>query len=233
MMIGHMEHTCLGVAFISALEIISGIHAHIGSGNVDVAIVGNVHSGRVVHFIICACGYREGTDSTFAVVEHGVDIRRKYRAIAVVDSHSRISPPKEGLGNIGGIGHYAVNLQIGASGAERKSGSAFLMSHALKFVHPHCDAPVGSLLNVAIHLHICARTVVLRPVELYPSRNPRSGQPYESRFDHTVVVDEMTLLDFVVCHLHTTAELRKNHHLDIFVLKIDGRIFAIGLFVGH
>ena len=39
-----------------------------------------------------------------------------------------------------------------------------------------------------------------------------------------IVINEMTLLDLVVCHLHPSAEFRQDHYLYIFIFQIHGVI---------
>ena len=99
----HMQHTALSIVLISALEIEARIHTHIRSWHLDITIVGYVDTCRIVHLIICTCGYRERRYRTFTMVEYGIDIRWEYRLIFIVDSHGWICPPKECLWHIGAI----------------------------------------------------------------------------------------------------------------------------------
>ena len=73
--------------------------------------------------------------------------------------------------------------------------------------------------------------MVLWPVELDATRDPRTCQAHQSRFDDVIIIDKMTLLDLVVGHLNTSAQLWQYHHLDIFILQIDGLPFFIYLLV--
>ena len=41
----------------------------------------------------------------------------------------------------------------------------------------------------------------------------------------------MALLDLVVGHLYTTAQLGQNHHLEVLVLNIDGAVLSIDTLV--
>ena len=67
-----------------------------------------------------------------------------------------------------------------------------------------------------------AGTVVLRPVELNPARDPRPGQPDQGRLDHLVVVDEMVAVGFIQRHLHPPADFGQDHDLEIAILQKDG-----------
>ena len=69
--------------------------------------------------------------------------------------------------------------------------------------------------------------MVLGPVELNTTRDPRTSQTDEGGLDDVVVVYEMALLDLVIGHLHTTAQLGQNHHLEVLVLNIDGVVLLV------
>ena len=61
--------------------------------------------------------------------------------------------------------------------------------------------------------------MVLRPVELDAATDPRPAEAHQRRLDDVVVVDEVTLLDLVICHLDAATQLRHHHHLDVIVLE--------------
>ena len=75
--------------------------------------------------------------------------------------------------------------------------------------------------------------MVLRPVELDATTDPRTCQSDEGWFDDVVIVDEVALFDLVVCHLHATAQFGQNHHLDILVFQPYGLIVLIDFLVGY
>lgn len=69
---------------------------------------------------------------------------------------------------------------------------------------------------------------MLGPVEFYAARDPWTGKPDECRLDDMVVVDEMTLLDFIVGHLYPAAKFGEHHHFDVFVFDENvGEIFDV------
>ena len=59
----------------------------------------------------------------------------------------------------------------------------------------------------------------------------RACQSHECGLDNVVVVHEVALLDFVVRHLYTSAQLWQYHDLDIFVLYPDGKPFLVDFLV--
>ena len=72
---------------------------------------------------------------------------------------------------------------------------------------------------------------MLRPVELDTAGNPRASKSHKRGFDDVIVVDEVTLFDFVISHLHTSTKLGQYHHLDVFILQPDGLPVLIHLLV--
>ena len=72
---------------------------------------------------------------------------------------------------------------------------------------------------------------MLWPVEFNTAADPRSRQTHQCRLDNMIIVNEVTLLDFVVSHLHATAQFRQNHYLQVFILQKYRMIGAVGLLV--
>ena len=56
---GYVEHAGLGVVLIATFEVILRVDGHVARWHLDVLVVGDIHAGRVVHFVISACGYRK------------------------------------------------------------------------------------------------------------------------------------------------------------------------------
>ena len=75
--------------------------------------------------------------------------------------------------------------------------------------------------------------MMLRPVKFDTTRNPRSCKSHQSRLYHMIIINKMTLSDFIIGHLHTSTQFRQNHHFDIFVFDKNSIVFLIHLFIGH
>ena len=116
---------------------------------------------------------------------------------------------------------------------ESETSLSLLVEHTFTLVDPYRDRAVLVLFYLAVHRHECGRTMMLRPVELNTSANPRTGKTHECWLDDMVVVDEVTLLNLVVCHLYTSTKFWENHNLYIFILHIYGLILLVHLFVSH
>ena len=58
---------------------------------------------------------------------------------------------------------------------------------------------------------------MLGPIEFDTSRDPGTGESYQSRFDHLVEIYEMTLFHFIESHLNPTAKFGHDHDFDVLV----------------
>ena len=226
-----MEHASLGVVLVTALEIVLRVHGHIARRYVDVLVVRDVHACRIVHLVIGSRSNGEARHSALAMIEHGIHVGWEHALVGIVHLYRRIRPPQEGLRQVRAVRHPTLNLQIGTSGAQRKARHSLLMEHPLHLVDPYCHGAILILHDGGVHRQISAGAVVLGPVELNAARNPGSGKTDQGRLDDVVVIHEVTLLDFVIRHLDTAAQLRQYHHLDILILEIDGLPLLVGLLV--
>ena len=228
-----MQHSRLGVVHVATLEVVFRVHGHIRGGHLDVAVVRDVHAGRVVHLVIGAGGNGETRHRPLAMVENGIHVGREHRLVFVVHLNGRIGPPQEGLRQRRAVAYASLNLKIGAARPQCEARHAFLVEHSLHLVYPYGHRAVLVFHNVAVGGQVCRRTVVLRPVKLYAARNPRSRQSHQRRLDDMVVIHEVAPPYFVVGHLYSSAELRQHHHLYIFVLQEHGHPFLVRLLVAY
>ena len=92
-----MQHTAFGIVLVAALKVVLRIDSHIACRHVDIFIVRNIDTSRIVHLIICSRSYGERRHGTFTMVEHGVNIRWEDTLVCIVYLDGRICPPKERL----------------------------------------------------------------------------------------------------------------------------------------
>ena len=221
-MAGHVEHTALRIVLVATLEVVLRIDGHIRGRHLDILIVGDVDTRRVVHLVIGTRGDGERRDGPFAMVKHGIHIGREHALVFIIYLHGRVRPPEERLRQRGAVRNATLDLQIGTAGAQGEARHPLLVEHPLHLVLPDRYAPVGILHDGAVHGQVGARTVVLRPVELDAAAYPRPRQAHQCGLDDVVIVHEVALLDLVVRHLDAAAQFGQDHHLDIFVLQVDG-----------
>ena len=167
------------------------------------------------------------------MIEHGIDIGWKHTLVGIVNLDSGIGPPQEGLRQIGAIANATLNFEISTTRAQGKACHTLLVEHTLHLVYPYGDRAILVLDNGAINGHVGGWTMVLRPVKLDATANPRTSQAYQCGLNHMVVIHKVALLNLVVSHLHASAQFGQYHHLDILVLDINGLVLLIHLLVAH
>ena len=161
------------------------------------------------------------------MVEDCIDIGREHTLVVVVNLYGWVGPPQECLWQRGAVAQTALYLKIRTTRAQRESRHSLLVEHTLHLVYPHRNGAVGILLNLCVDGHIGAGAVVLWPVELDATTNPRTSKTYKGGLYHMVVIYKVALLYLIVCHLHTPTQFGQNHHLDIFVLDINSLIVVV------
>ena len=165
-MVGYMKHAGTGIVLISALEVKTGVDGHIGSRNLDILIVRDIYSGRIVHLVVSTRCDGETGYSTLSMIEHGIDIGREYALIVIVYCYGRVCPPQESLRNFGTVVKNPLDFEKSMSRTKRKTCHSFLVEHTFHFIHPYRDTSVGIFFNSRIYGHVGARAVMLRPVKL-------------------------------------------------------------------
>ena len=231
MMVGHVQQAAAYIFFITAHKVIFGLDGHVRGGHGDILVFGDIHPCRVILLVIDSRSDGERGYITLAVVEHSIDVGREHRVVMVVHHHGGIGPPQEGLRERSAVIDLHLYFDISLARMEREALHPFGAEHPFHFVAPHGLASVGILLYGEIRRKERGGTVMLRPVELDAAGNPRAGESHQCRFHHLVVIDEMTFLHLVVCHVDASAQFGQNHHLDIFVLDEQGMIEFVRLFV--
>ena len=109
------------------------------------------------------------------MIENGVHIGWEHTLIGIVHLDGRIRPPEECLGQVCAVRYASLDFEIGTTRAQGETCHAFLVEHALHLVDPYRHRTVFIVNNGAIDRHKSAGTMVLGPVELNATTDPRSG----------------------------------------------------------
>ena len=229
----HVEKTCVQVFVKVPDEVVVRMCCHVRGGHFDVAVAGNVDALRIIVFIVFACGNGEGGYGPFAVIHDCMHVRREYGICMLIDRNCRIGPPQEGLRHIGAVVKLPLDLDIGFAGIQGKCAHALGAVHFVDFTDIDCGRTVLVLLIEIICRRIGRRPVVLGPVELNASRDPRPGQTYQRRLDHMIVIDKIIAVGLVVCPLDPAADLGKDHHLQIFVFQVNCVVSHVLFLIGY
>ena len=204
---------------VAADEIIFRLLRHVGGRNGNILISGDIHALAVVVLIVHAGRNGEAGDIPLAVVHHRVHIRWKYRLGVIIDRHSRVRPPQEGLRHRRAVVELSPDLDVRLVRIQREADDPLRPVHLVHVVHEKRPASVRVFLNHMVHRHKGCRPVMLRPVEFDPARDPRTAQAHQRRLDHLIIVHEIVPVRFVIGPLDPTAQLRQNHDFYVFILQ--------------
>ncbi|SSN10131.1 Uncharacterised protein [Klebsiella pneumoniae] len=142
------------------------------------------------------------------MVEYSGDIGWEYTLVGIAAFYCRVGPPQEMARRGVTIEDLASDFNQRAVRIERKPGHNLQTAHGLRFPHPYGLRAVFSLLNRKIDRLKGRRPVMLRPVKFDSAGDPGPEQPYQGWLNHLIVIDEITLFDFVICPVNTAAKLR-------------------------
>ena len=224
MMVGHVQQSCSNMFFVSTHEIKFRTDSHIRCRNRYVLIFRNIHTGRVILLVVHTCSDGERRNITLAMVEHRIYIGRENRVIMVVHHNCRIGPPQECLRECSTVVYFYFDFDIRFSRIQTESLHTFRAEHTFYFAAPYGLAAIGMFLDRTIGRQECRRTMMLGPVKLNTTRNPRTGKSHQRRFHHLIIIYKVTVLHLIVCHVHTSSQFGQYHHFDIFILDKESMV---------
>ena len=97
---------------------------------------------------------------------------------------------------------------------------------------PDSPAAVGVRFDVVVHRHEGRGTMVLRPVELHPTGDPRSEQADQRWLDHALVVEKVVVVGLVPADMDPPSNLGEDHQVEVFVFQVDRLVTLVHHFVG-
>ena len=237
MVVGHVQQAAALAVMVCPDEIVVRFFRHVGGWHRHVFVAGDIHARGIIDFIVGAGGDREGGDGALAMVKYRRDVRREDALVIVPTLHRRICPPQEVARRGVAVEDFTGDLNQCPVRVKGKPGHRLQAAHRLGLVQPDGLRPVILLLNGDVDRHKGGWAMVLRPVKFDATRDPRPQQPHQRRFHHFVVVDEITLLDFVIRAMNTSPQLRQQHNADEVVFHPDGLVIAgfanAGQGIGH
>ena len=160
------------------------------------------------------------------------DVSRKEALIVLVDSGRHVRPPEKSLHKGGAIVEPDLQLEQSRTRTQAHAMHAFHPVHRLVLAKPHDAAAVSLILDGEVHRHECARSMVLRPVELDAAADPWTGQSDEGGLDDILAIDEVVAVRLVTGDMDAAAQLRKDHHADELIFQVNGGPCAVVRGVG-
>ena len=129
-----------------------------------------------------------------------------------------IGPPKESLGERCPVVRPHLEFDDLAARMQANPVHALHSLHRVVVGAPDRQGTIRVVLDLRVHRHERCGPVMLRPVKLHPTRNPRTGQADQRRLDDILPVKNVIPFRFVPRGMDAASDLREDHHLKKFIL---------------
>src|SRR5690242_9674511 len=180
-MIGHWYNAGAFRMIVAAQEILRGTHGHVAGrhGNVGIPaqVVGRIAAAAIIDAIVAAMAKWIRAHGAPGVIGYEFYVGREKRLIFVVHMHTRIGPPEKRLRKRRAIVEADFDFQIRAPWMQAYAMHAAQPVHRIVIAEPDGARTIGMFLDLVLHRQKSRRPVVLRPIELYSTGDPRSRQP--------------------------------------------------------
>jgi len=93
--------------------------------------------------------------------------------------------------------------------------------HGIVVAAPNRLRTLGVRLDLEVHRQKRRRPMMLRPVELNATANPRSSQADQRGLDDRLAIDDVVTVALVLQHVNPASQLRQDHHPNELVLQPD------------
>src|SRR5260370_35821733 len=93
---------------------------------------------------------------------------------------------------------------------------------------PDCPGTVRMFFDLKAHWHERCWSMMLWPIELYATGNPRPGQSHERGFDNVLAVEEVIPVRLVNADVDASANLLQDHDTQKLVLQMNRRPCVLG-----
>ena len=229
---------------VAAEKVLLAAHAHVGRRHRDVSVPGKIVrgiiSGRlivrwrfvfrhslsatscVIHAVIMIRTQRESAHRPLRMVRHVTRVLWEKRLVLLMHPGRDIRPPEESLHVIGAVVCAGFQLQHGSSRMQANAVHPLHAGHRVVLAEPHRGRTIGVMFDGNIRRHEGGWPVMLRPVELDSSADPRTGKSDECRFDDRLIVNHVVAIRLVDHPVDAAAERGQDHHFEKLVLDENG-----------
>ena len=223
MAVGDMHKAALGLVIVAAEEIERRLADHVAGRDGDVAIPSEVVGAGpvlIAHAVVRVVCEGEGRLRADGMIGHVVHVGREERLIAIVHAGGDVGPPEKGLRERCAVEQPRPQLDQRAARPKPETVHPLEAVERIVLAHPHRARPVGFFLDEHIGGQERSRPVMLRPVELDATRDPRAGEADERRFDHVLPVEEIVVfVRLVLAEKDASANFRQHHETHEFVFQ--------------
>src|ERR1039457_5071262 len=125
------------------------------------------------------------------------DIGREKRQVLLVDPGCYICPPQERLSQSRASVDPAFEFDIRFDGMQTDSVHALHAVYGIVIAAPDGDRAIRMLFDLRLNRHESRGPMVLRPVKLHASGNPRTSQSHQGRSYDVLPVKEIVAIGFI------------------------------------
>src|ERR1700733_4085467 len=94
--------------------------------------------------------------------------------------------------------------------------------HRVLIAAPDRDRSIFLIaLNRNFYRHEGRRSMMLRPIKLHPTGNPRTSKTNQRWLDHVLTIKKIIATEFVVTDMNASADFRQNHQSNKLIFDMD------------
>src|ERR1043165_4561211 len=131
----------------------------------------------IIYTVIKSLGDRVFTDRTASMISNIRNVRRKKTLVSFMYTNRHICPPQKRLNKRRPIVSAYFQLKDSAFRMQADTMHPFHAGHRIVVAAPYSFRAIGVFFDADVDRQKCRRTMMLRPIELDTSTDPRACQP--------------------------------------------------------
>jgi len=150
------------------------------------------------------------------------------RLVMLVHAGGDVRPPEEGLRVAAAIVEADFQFEIGAPGAQADAMHTLHARHGIVIATPHGDGAIGFAFDGYFDGEKSCRAMMLRPVELDSTGDPRASEADKCGLDDVLAIEEIVAVDLVVSDVDAATDFGQDHDAQVLVFEMHRlpRVFA-------
>ena len=141
-----------------------------------------------------------------------IDIRREEALIGFMHTGSYICPPQECLHKSRAVVSPHLQLQVGVARVQAHAMHSLHARHRVVVAAPNRLRAVGVFFNLKVDRQKGRGAMMLGPVKLYATANPRACQPNQRGLDNGLAIDGLVTIGLVLQRVDAPPPQLGQHH---------------------
>ena len=181
-------------------------------------------------FVNSLCN-RPFKNSTAVVVVNPLAVGGEYRAVIIVYGHGKVCPPHKHLRKFGAVVNTNLCFYVTSALIDGYTRHTLHSAKGFNLACPDGFTAIRVVFLYSLKGHVGGGSVVLGPVKLDTSGNPRSCKTYKCGLYNLVIINKIVISHLVKSTKYLTAQCWHNLSFYILVFKGVYIVFNIGFFV--